>query len=155
MKDSTILKTTVILQPTQRRASLVVRHRISPCSVTHFFYLRNVFLTSFVSDQGSGFSCRFGPFLLLRCVIFSMAVFCTHFVHLSEKCKWYGNYNILNIRYLGFHKNVKKIYPGLLNDVIACRVPQGRIGMVVASLLDLKIRASFWAMALHLHEVYG
>ena len=29
-----------------------------------------------------------------------------------------------------------------------------RIGMVVASLLDRKIRASFWAMALHLHEVY-
>ena len=30
-----------------------------------------------------------------------------------------------------------------------------RIGMVVASLLDRKIRASFWAMALHLHEAHG
>ena len=77
--------------------------------------------------QRSGIGCRFRPFLLLRCVIFSMAVFCTHFVHLSEKCKWYGNYNILNIRYLDFHKKCKRIiYPGLLDDVIACRVPQGR-----------------------------
>ena len=89
--------------------SMIPRHRRHVVEIGACLPLHAVTVIQ-QTGQGSGFSCRFGPFLLLRCVIFSMAVFCTHFVHLSEKCKWYGNYNILNIRYLGFHKNVEEKY---------------------------------------------